>query len=61
MFHQNPTRVTGALHEHLCSFMIVSRLIILRMRNVSGKRCGETQNTHCMLSNLVTNIVSFMR
>ena len=42
MFHQNPTRVTVTLHEHLCSFIIVSRLIILRMRNVSGKRCGET-------------------
>ena len=33
------------LHEALCIFMIISRLILFGMRNVSGKICGENQNT----------------
>ena len=32
--------------------MTVSRLIILRMRNVTNIRCRETQNIHFMFSNL---------
>ena len=36
----NLTRITSTLHEYLCTFMIVSRLILLRMMNVSGKSCG---------------------
>jgi hypothetical protein len=38
-------QITGTLHEHLCTFMIISRLILLRMKNVSGKNCRENQNT----------------
>jgi hypothetical protein len=60
MFCQNPTRVTGTLHEHLRSFVIVSRLI-LRMINVSGKRCGDSQNAHCIFNSVFSNIVPFMR
>jgi hypothetical protein len=44
-FHWNLTRITGTLHEELCTFMI-SWWILLRMRNVSHKSCRETQNTH---------------
>jgi hypothetical protein len=29
-----------------CTFMIVSRSIVLRISNVSGKNCRENQNTH---------------
>jgi len=36
-FDENLTRTTGALHEDLCIFIIISRLIILRMRNASDK------------------------
>jgi hypothetical protein len=44
-FHQNMTRITGALHEGLCAFMIISDWILPRMRNISDKSCKENQNT----------------
>jgi hypothetical protein len=44
------TRIAGTLHEDPRAFMI-SRLNLLRMRNVSGKICRENQNTHCVFSN----------
>ena len=31
------TKVMGTLHEDLCTFMIVSRIVILRIRNISEK------------------------
>jgi hypothetical protein len=37
--------IAGTLHEDLRTFMIISRLILLRMINVSDKNCGENQNT----------------
>jgi hypothetical protein len=49
-FHWNPTRVTSTLHEDQCTFTIVSRWIILRMRNVSDEDCGEVDKikTHIL-------------
>jgi len=41
----NLTRITGTLHEDLCTFVVVSFGIILRMRNVADKSCRENQNT----------------
>jgi hypothetical protein len=38
--------MSGTLHEDLCTFMIISRLILLRMRNVTDKSYREDQNTH---------------
>ena len=38
------------LHEDLCTF-IISRSILLRIRNVSDKRCRENQHTNCMVNN----------
>ena len=32
-------------------FFIISRSVLLRMRNVSDKSCGENQNTHFMFKN----------
>jgi hypothetical protein len=60
-FDQNLTRITGTLHEDLCTFMIISRWILLRMRNVSDKSCTENQNTHFMFSNVFPKIVPFVR
>jgi hypothetical protein len=37
-FDSNLTRITGTLPEDLCTFMI-SRWILLTIRNVSGKSC----------------------
>jgi len=44
-FHYNVTRITGGLHEGLCTFTIESRSVPLRMRNVSNKSCRENPNT----------------
>jgi hypothetical protein len=43
--------MTGTLREDLCPFMIVSRSVLLRMRNVLDKSCAENQNTHFKLNN----------
>ena len=39
--------------------MIIS-LIILGMRNILDRSCGENQNTHCMLY-LSLNIMPFVK
>jgi len=49
--HANLTRISGALHWDLCTFLIISRLILLKMRKFSKKICMEKQNTHFMFSN----------
>ena len=43
-------RVTGTVHEDLCIFLITSRSVLLKMRNVLDKSCRETQNTHIMFN-----------
>jgi hypothetical protein len=32
-------------------FLIISHSFLIRMRNVSGKRCRENQSTHFVFSN----------
>ena len=49
--HENLTRITGTLHKHRHTFVIVPRSFLLRMRNFSDKCCREIQNTHFMFSN----------
>ena len=43
---KNLTRITGTFHEDRYTFLIISRSVLLRMRNVSDKICTENQNTH---------------
>jgi len=43
------------LQEHQSTFLIISRHIHLRMRNVSYKSCREKQNTHFVFSNFFEN------
>jgi len=45
------TRKTGTLREDQYIFMIISRSVLLRMRNVSDRSCRENQNAHFMLNN----------
>jgi hypothetical protein len=52
--------MVGTLREYACTFMIISRLIFLGMRNVTGKSCRENQNTHFMF-NKFSKIVGVMR
>jgi hypothetical protein len=42
---------TGTLYEDLCVFIVISRPIFLRIRNVSEARRSEVQNTHFVFSN----------
>jgi hypothetical protein len=37
-FHDNVTRIRGTTHEDLCTFMILSPRILLRLRRVLGKK-----------------------
>jgi hypothetical protein len=39
-------RIAGTLHEDQYTYMIVNRLVLLRMRNFSDINCTENQNTH---------------
>jgi len=48
--HQIRTRITGSLHEDQYTFFIVSRSVLLRMRNVSDKSCRENQNTQFLFN-----------
>jgi hypothetical protein len=49
-FHYNLTRITNASHENQCTFLIVYRSVLLRMRNFSDKSYGENRSTHIMFS-----------
>jgi len=51
----------STLCEDLYTFMVISRLILLRMRNVSDESCGENQNTHLIFKNVFPKIVPFIR
>jgi len=55
------TRITGTLHKDQYTFFIISRSLLLRVRNVSDKSCTENQNTHYVFSNFFPKIVPFMR
>jgi hypothetical protein len=55
-------RVTGTLHEDHNTYLITSRLFLLKMRNVSDKGCRENQNTNFIFNKfLLFQIVLFMR
>jgi hypothetical protein len=42
----------GTLLEDRCTFMIISLLFILRMRNVTSRSCRGNQTTYFMFNNL---------
>jgi len=50
------TRKTDTLLENQYTFMIISRSILFRMRNISGKSCRENQITHFMSNQVLYNI-----
>jgi len=50
---------TGILREDLHTLMIVFRLNLLRMRNISDKSCRESQNTHFMFNNFFSENRTF--
>ena len=44
------TRIAGTLREDKCTCMIISRTVLLRMRDASDETCRENQNTHFMFN-----------
>ena len=44
-----------------CAFVMISRSVPLRMRNVSDKSCRENQNTNLKFNKCFPKIVPFMR
>ena len=60
-FHQNASRVTGTSHEDVRTFVVLSRLFLLKMRNVSDESCRENQNTHFMFNSIFPKIVPFTK
>ena len=50
-FHYNLTRIMGTLYKDLCTFVIMSRSVIPRMRNISDRICRGNQKTHFVLRN----------
>jgi len=54
-------RITGTLHEDLCTLILVSQGILLRIMNVSDRSCRDNQNTLFMLNNFFLEIVPFVR
>ena len=58
-FHYNLTNITGTLYEDRYTFLIISRSILHRMRNVSDKSCRENQSTHFVFSNFYPKIYLF--
>ena len=51
-FNLNLTGITGTFREDQCTFLIIPRSFLLRMRNVSDKSCRENQNTRFMFFSL---------
>jgi hypothetical protein len=45
-FDRSLTRITGTVHDALCTFVIVYRWIFRKMGNVSNRICRKNQNTH---------------
>ena len=43
--------MVGTLHEDQYTFLIVTHSFLLRMRNVSEKRCTENKKRHIFLFN----------
>ena len=52
---------TGTLHEDLHTVMILTRWIILKMRNISDKICRRNENIYFISNNCSPKIVLFMR
>jgi len=49
-FHEHSTRITGTSQEYVFKLIIISRWILLRIRNISHKICTENLNIHFMFN-----------
>jgi len=53
--------MAGSLHEALHTFMIISRSVLVRVRNISNILCRENQNKRFVFNNVLSKIVPFKR
>jgi len=44
------------LHEDLCNFMTTAQRVLIRMRNIADKFCGENQITSFMINKYFSKI-----
>jgi len=51
--------ILGTLHEDRCTFCIISRSVVLTMRNISDESCRQNQNTHFVFSKFFSKNRSF--
>ena len=51
------TGMKGILHDYLYTFLIISRSVLLRMKNISDKSCRENQNMQFMYSIFLNRVV----
>jgi len=51
----------GSVHEDRYTFLIISRSLILTVRNVSDKNCEKKIKTHFVFNNYFSKILPFMR
>jgi hypothetical protein len=51
----NKKRIRGTLHEDQYTFLITSRSVLKRKKNVSDRSCRESQNTYFMSKNVFFN------
>jgi len=56
-FDGNLTKITGILHEDLCTSMTISCRILPKMKNISDRAAEKNQNTHFLLNVFLTNTV----
>ena len=58
--HKNLRRIMGNLHAGPTAFIIISSVILRRIKNVSDRTFGENQNAFFKFNNLFPKIVPFM-
>jgi len=55
------TIITGTLHADQYTLLIISRSVLLRMRNFSDKFVKKIETNFLCVSNFLIQIVPFMR
>jgi hypothetical protein len=56
-FHENLTRIMGILHGDPWTVMIISRSVIIIMRNFSDKIFSENQNKYFKFNNVFLKVM----
>jgi len=52
-------RITGTLHEDQCTFFVISRSFLLRMRNVSNNNTNNTNAVQNIKTHILCSVTFF--